>query len=67
MVTGLKILTFLLYYPQVFFLFLLIYFWLHWVFIAVHGPSLVAAVQAALPRGAPASHAMASRCSTWGQ
>ena len=37
MVTGLKILTFLLYYLQVFFLFLLIYFQLRWVSIARMG------------------------------
>ena len=63
MVTGLKILTFLLYYLQVFFLILLIYFWLCWVFIAVRGLSRVAVGWAGLPCGAPASHSMASRCS----
>ena len=39
-----------------FLIYLFIYFWLHWVFVAVCGLSLVVASGATLPRGARASH-----------
>lgn len=65
MVTGLKILTF----PPL--LFTGIFSFFVYLFLGAlglpRGLSLVAAVQAALPRGAPASHSMASCCGTRGQ
>ena len=46
--------------------FFLIYFWLHWVFVAVCGLSLVAARVATLCCGAWASHCGGfSRCGAW--
>ena len=38
------------------------YFWLHWVFIAAHGLSLVAASRATLCGGARASHCSGFSC-----
>ena len=45
-----------LFHWAFFFLMYLFYFWLHWIFVAVPGLSLVGASWAALPRGTEASH-----------
>ena len=63
---GEILLFIILFYYYLFYKF--IYLWLHWVFVAVHGLSLVAASGGLLLlRSTGSRHAGFSSCGTWAQ